>query len=292
MKKMFLLLLCCPVVLVAQSGITISDYSVTPGAPATVSFTVSWNKDKIDSAWVFVDYNDSGTMTRLPLSGVTASAGSRAYMVDGNDRGAWVVAGASGAFSATVQLVATCKDARPCVPTGACVYAIDYPPVGKYTAYNEFQFRGTPPFYIWFAEGGSDTHTLSNTAYSLPENLSIGTFTDASGATGIMDCGSTFTAGIGQCSTVCRVEYAMDYNSCRIPLDTPLATIANEHCTDACVVYTYTAWSSCGTESAPPCPPNSWVVSTQSSHCKCLEWSEYYCKKELMTLRHRCITYL
>ncbi|MDR3185011.1 MAG: hypothetical protein LBT49_06380, partial [Prevotellaceae bacterium] len=116
MKKMFLLLLCCPVVLAAQSGITISGFSVKTGTLATVTFTVNWNKPSVDSAWVFVDYNDSGTMTRLPLSDITASAG-RAYMVDGNDRGAWVVADAP-VFSATVQLVTTCRDARPCVPTG------------------------------------------------------------------------------------------------------------------------------------------------------------------------------
>ncbi|MDR3184047.1 MAG: hypothetical protein LBT49_01375 [Prevotellaceae bacterium] len=114
MKKMFLLLLCCPVVLAAQSGITISDYSVKPGTPATVSFTVSWNKDKIDSAWVVAD--------------------------------------AAGAFSATVQLVATCRNERPCVPTGACVYAIDYPPRGTAVAYNLLKLSGTPPFYVMYAD--------------------------------------------------------------------------------------------------------------------------------------------
>jgi hypothetical protein len=204
------------VVLAAQSGITISDYSVTPGAPSTVSFTVNWNKDKIDSAWVFVDYNDSGTMTRLPLSGVTASAGS-AYMVSGNDQGAWVVADASGAFSATVQLVATCTDARPCVPTGACVYAIDYPPKAEYTAIDKIKFTGTPPFYLEFTDGSTPDTVAVKTQGSYTCNIgskTLESFTDASGAPGVLKCAipaaQTLTvSAAGYCADADGVLFAL-----------------------------------------------------------------------------------
>jgi hypothetical protein len=53
--------------LFAQNGITITNLSVAPG---TVTFNVYWTKDHptgfvwSDTAWVFVDYNKAGTMTR------------------------------------------------------------------------------------------------------------------------------------------------------------------------------------------------------------------------------------
>ncbi|MDR3184040.1 MAG: hypothetical protein LBT49_01340 [Prevotellaceae bacterium] len=216
MKKMFLLLLCCPVLLPAQSKITITEFSVKPGAPSTVTFTVSWTKNSIDSAWVFVDYNDSGTMTRLPLSDVTASAG-RAYMVDGNDRGAWVVAGAAGAFSATVQLVATCRDARPCVPTGVCVYAIDYPPKAEYTAVDKIKFTGTPPFYLEFV-GDSPATVSTKDAQGLytynSGSKTLKSFTDASGAPVVSKCAlpaaQTLTvSAAGYCEGAAGVQFAL-----------------------------------------------------------------------------------
>ncbi|MDR3184970.1 MAG: hypothetical protein LBT49_06175 [Prevotellaceae bacterium] len=174
MKKLFLLLLCCPVVLAAQNGITISEFKVASG---TVTFTVSWNKTPIDSAWVFVDYNNAGTMTRLPLSGVSASAG-RAHMISGNDQGAWVVANTSGNFSATIQLLTT----EVSVFTGACAYAINYPSIGRYTDVNKITFTGTPPFYLTY-ESDSDTVIKSEaTNYKLAYPLV--SFTDATRAPG------------------------------------------------------------------------------------------------------------
>jgi hypothetical protein len=231
MKKMFLLLLCCPVVLAAQSGITISNYSVAPGAPSTVSFTVSWNKDKIDSAWVFVDYNDSGTMTRLLLSGATASAGSKAYMLDGNDRGAWVVADVSGAFSATVQLVATCTDAWPCVPTGACVYAIDYPPRGEAVAYNLLKLSGTPPFYVMYAGSTTYVEIDGPTAAGFTPAGPIAHFTDRSGAPGVLDCAQEYVVSSG-CSG-CRQAYA-DCYSCGLKRSAQCQYISDPSCTAEC----------------------------------------------------------
>ncbi|MDR3184012.1 MAG: hypothetical protein LBT49_01200, partial [Prevotellaceae bacterium] len=244
-------------VLAAQNGITISDYSVAPGAPSTVSFTVSWNKDKIDSAWVFVDYNDSGTMTRLPLSGATASAGSRAYMVSGNDQGAWVVADVSGAFSATVQLVAACRDARPCVPTGACVYAIDYPPVGKYTAAYRIEFTGTPPFYLQFGDDDS-RDTLERTAqppytYTIPSGKTLASFTDASGASGYMEppppCVTSAECESGYCVCgVCMKENASCYN--------------NEYAYVSQIV-------------EAPCP-KEWAITTDCPNVILVHWQTYW----------------
>ncbi|MDR3184446.1 MAG: hypothetical protein LBT49_03470 [Prevotellaceae bacterium] len=232
MKKMFLLLLCCPVVLAAQNGITISDYSVAPGTPTTVSFTVSWNKPSVDSAWVFVDYNNSGTMTRLPLKGATASEGSRAYMVDGNDRGAWVVADASGAFSATVQLVATCTDERPCVPTGACVYAIDYPPRGEAVAYNLLKLTGTPPFYVLYAGSTTYVEIDGPTAAGFTPSGTIAQFTDRTGAPGVLDCAQEYIVSNGKCSG-CRTAYADRYN-CGVVSSSDVAQTTDSTCTSPC----------------------------------------------------------
>ncbi|MDR3184412.1 MAG: hypothetical protein LBT49_03300 [Prevotellaceae bacterium] len=216
MKKLFLLLQCCPVWLAAQNGITISEFKAAPG---TVTFTVSWNKPSVDSAWVFVDYNKSGTMTRLELSGATltppSSAGS-AYMVPGNNRGAWVVASNAGAFSATVQLVAACTDARPCVPTGACAYAINYQPQGQYTATDKITFTGTPPFYLEFNGDSPDTvfeKTSGSYTYN-PGSKKLKSFTDATGAPGILICAvpaaQTLTvSAAGYCADATGVQFAL-----------------------------------------------------------------------------------
>jgi hypothetical protein len=193
---------------------------------------VSWNKDKIDSAWVFVDYNDSGTMTRLPLSGATASAGSKAYMLDGNDRGAWVVADVSGAFSATVQLVATCTDAWPCVPTGACVYAIDYPPRGEAVAYNLLKLSGTPPFYVMYAGSTTYVEIDGPTAAGFTPAGPIAHFTDRSGAPGVLDCQQEYIVSNGNCSG-CRSAYA-DLYTCGVVSSSNHAVVNDPNCTAAC----------------------------------------------------------
>jgi hypothetical protein len=105
-----LLLFLCPLVVSAQNGVEVSGLAVNAG---TVTFNVSWDKDNpdmpalwSDSVWVFVDYNNAGKMTRLPVTAATASAGT-VIKVDGNDKGAWVIGNArtNGSFSATVQLL-------------------------------------------------------------------------------------------------------------------------------------------------------------------------------------------
>jgi hypothetical protein len=96
--------MCIPAALIAQNGngVTVSNLAVSVGSPTTVTFDVSWEKPMpvelwSDTVWVFVDYNDAGTMKRLPLSpGATLTATSaegvgKVMPVDGNDQGVWVV---------------------------------------------------------------------------------------------------------------------------------------------------------------------------------------------------------
>jgi uncharacterized protein (TIGR02145 family) len=198
MKKLFLLMLLCPAMLPAQSKIAITKFSVKPGTPATVTFNVQWTKTPRDSAWVFVDYNDKGTMKRLELSGATltpSSSPGKAYMVSGNKQGAWVVASNAGAFSATVQLLtATATAGFP----GACGYAIDYPPVGKYTAADKITFTGTPPFYLTFTDVSTPATVSEKTGDSYTGNFAgktIASFHDATGAPGLI-IPATFTLNV------------------------------------------------------------------------------------------------
>ncbi|MDR3184824.1 MAG: hypothetical protein LBT49_05410 [Prevotellaceae bacterium] len=197
MKKLFLLMLLCPVMLPAQ--ITISEFSVKPGSPATVTFNMQWtpptDKNKVwsDTVWVFVDYNDKGEMKRLPLSGATLTnsswAAASVTMIDGNPNGAWVIGNArlprgEGSFSATVRLL-TASTATTNFP-GACVYTINYPPMGNIGG-NKITFTGTPPFHLRLDDESS--FTVSST-YILPVGSTLTSFTDASGAPGriIISC--------------------------------------------------------------------------------------------------------
>jgi hypothetical protein len=196
----FLLLSFAVSPLCAKNGITISDFSANVGTGgATLTFNVGWDKNATnmpaiwrDSAWVFADYNNTGTMTRLQLSGATLTATSapgvgKVIKVSGNNEGVWVIGNAKagnsgGAFSATVQLHTSAT-----YLAGACVYAINYPPVGQYTAADQIKFTGTPPFDLEFNEGGS-TYLLRETAantYTLPSGKTLKTFTDASRTPGL-----------------------------------------------------------------------------------------------------------
>ena len=97
----------------------------------------------------------------------------------------------SGAFSATVQLLtATATANYPTRPLhGACVYAINYPPVGRYTAANQIKFNGTPPFYLTYSGGGVATVTQdeAQSPYSTADKT-LASFTDASLAPGVTKC--------------------------------------------------------------------------------------------------------
>jgi hypothetical protein len=187
MKKILLsMMLCMPMMLAAQNGVTVSGLSVNAG---TVTFNVSWDRDKMpvalwsDSVWVFVDYNKAGRMTRLPITAVTASAGA-ATMTPGNDKGAWVIGNArsAGSFSATVTLLTATADIA-----GACAYASNYPPVGEYyNNYTEIAFTGTPPYEVVLKDAGGGT--ITQTVYS-PYVLACGyTVESVTDKTGTVNC--------------------------------------------------------------------------------------------------------
>jgi hypothetical protein len=257
MKKMFLLLLCCPVVLAAHNGITISDYSVRMGTgenPDTLRFDVYWDTLHVsnvwsDTVWVFVDYNDKGEMKRLPLitSGATLTGSSwdeaRVDTVAGNYKGVWVVGNArsAGSFSARVQLLTDTA-----YLAGACVYTLNYPPVGKYTAANKIEFTGTPPFYL--QDEGEDCDTLDRTVqgpytYTLPAGKTYVSFSDASGAPGYLD-----EVYRGPCTTAsdCRDSYCVcgmcmtENAKCHAETYAYLHLMATEPCPDG--------WSSSDTQ--------------------------------------------
>jgi hypothetical protein len=192
-----LLLSLWPALLSAQNGVTVSNLSVGAG---TVTFKVSWDKNASDmptvwsdSVWVFVDYNDAGVMKRLPLApGATltthtAPEAGRVIQYDGNDKGVWVVGNArtSGSFSATVQLLTATADIA-----GACVYASNYPPVGKYLTTGTIKFTGTPPYALVLKQAGGATHTGASLdgTYLVPEDFTVESFTDKTGAPGIFTC--------------------------------------------------------------------------------------------------------
>jgi hypothetical protein len=167
MKKILLTLIGVPVLsmaLVAQNGVTVSNLAVSNGSPSTVTFDVRWTNDHAldfvwsDTVWVWVDYNNKGRMERLPLSaGATLTAtspGGKVVEAPGNDQGVWVVGNArtNSSFSATVQLVTTVTEIG-----GACAYASNYPPVGKYTAANKIAFTGTPEYKVILEKNDNST---------------------------------------------------------------------------------------------------------------------------------------
>jgi uncharacterized protein (TIGR02145 family) len=139
-----------------------------------------------DTVWVWVDYNNAGKMERLPVTGVTASAGT-VTKVPNNDKGVYVAGNArsTGSFSATVKLFTTVKDVG-----GACAYASNYPPVVEYTSAAKISFTGTPPYELLLAKLGSPGETEqveSGNKFLLPCDYTLTSFTDATGASGIMD---------------------------------------------------------------------------------------------------------
>ena len=191
---------------VAQNGngVTVSNLVLDAG---TVTFDVSWGDKPLlavwsDSVWVFVDYNDAGTMRRLPLSpGATLTAHTAPPEVGkvmektGNNKGVWVVGNArsAGSFSATVQLLIDtdamqCADAMHCLSAGACVYASNYPPVGDYTSATNISFKGTPSYELTFEYAGNTFTLPSGSTYLLPAGYTLLSFTDATGAPGIIHC--------------------------------------------------------------------------------------------------------
>jgi hypothetical protein len=199
MKKLLLFaMIILPSALLSQ---TVSGLQVMPGAagsPSTVTFDVSWDEDALpalwsDTMWVFVDYNKNGKMTRLELllsAGATLTATSApgvGELVEENIKGAWVVGDArtNSPFSATVQLYTD-----ETTIAGACAYASSYPPVGKYVSSSEIVFTGTPMYEITLVhENGNTFETVeSGGTFLLPGSYTVSSFTDATGAPGVLGC--------------------------------------------------------------------------------------------------------
>jgi hypothetical protein len=222
MKKLFLsVMIILPSTLLSQ---TVSNLTVSAGSPSTVTFDVEWDEADLpplwsDTMWVFVDYNKNGKMARmelLPLSaGATLTATSspgvgKLVEVSGNTKGAWVVGdartNAAGSFSARVQLLTATADLY-----GACAYASSYPPVGEYVSSSEIVFSGTPWYEITLVhEDGNTFETIeSGGTFLLPCSYTVSSFTDATGAPGIIKCleptGLSLTASP---ETICAGESA------------------------------------------------------------------------------------
>jgi uncharacterized protein (TIGR02145 family) len=205
-----------PLTLPAQNGITVSDFAMKAG---TVTFNVSWNKNNMpkewsDTAWVFVDYSDNGAMKRLPLAtGATLTATSapgvgKVIPASNNNKGVWLIGNArtAGAFSATVRLLTAAANL-----SGMCVYAINYPPVGWYTSNTTIAFKGTPKYVVNLDNNQSVTVT---NPYTIPKGRAIVSFTDASGAPGIIKCTPPVIRTLrataeGFCMEVGSVQFAL-----------------------------------------------------------------------------------
>jgi uncharacterized protein (TIGR02145 family) len=190
--------LLCPIVLSAQNGVKVSNLAVDAGM---VTFAVSWNKNTCTSAatpwrdtvWVIVDYNRAGVMERLPLlPGATLTATSapgvgQVIEEEDNNKGVWVVGNArsAGSFSATVKLLTATADLA-----GACVYALNHPPVGKYLSASEISFTGTPPYEIVLKDKEGDLKSCSTSTinYLVPAGYTVQSFSDKAGAPGILKC--------------------------------------------------------------------------------------------------------
>jgi hypothetical protein len=111
-------LLLWPVVCVAQNGVTVGELSITPGSPSSVTFEVSWYRTEVlaEKVWVFVDYNNAGTMTRLLIDNAVVTGSGNVQTVYGNKQGAWVIAPEGNSFSTQVTMSFSSQD----VTAGAC----------------------------------------------------------------------------------------------------------------------------------------------------------------------------
>jgi hypothetical protein len=193
-KNLLLMMMCCPIVLAAQNGVTVSGLAISAG---TATFNVSWTNSGMpelwsDTVWVFVDYNNKGVMERLPLlSGATLTAtspGGKVIEDPDNNKGVWVAGNArtNGSFSATVKLFTSIADIG-----GACVYGSNYPPVGKYSSSDasKIVFTGTPAYDVALLhESGTLVTTTTSSPLNIPASYTVHSFTDKTAAPGIIKC--------------------------------------------------------------------------------------------------------
>jgi hypothetical protein len=193
-KNLLLMMLCCPIILAAQNGVTVSNLAVDAG---TVTFDVSWEKPMpvalwSDTVWVFVDYNNAGKMERLPLlpgaTLTTTSPGGEVIEEPDNNKGVWVAGNArsAGSFSAAVKLLTAIKDV-----SGACVYGSNYPPVGEYSSgdASKISFTGTPMYDVALLhESGNLVTTTTSSPLNVPASYTVHSFTDKTAAPGKLAC--------------------------------------------------------------------------------------------------------
>jgi uncharacterized protein (TIGR02145 family) len=99
----------------------------------------------------------------------------------------------SGSFSATVKLFAATADLH-----GVCAYASNYPPVGEYQSSAQIKFTGTPPYDLVLVSAGSVTRTYSinDSYYILYEGETLQSFTDKTGAPGMIPCHAPGATGV------------------------------------------------------------------------------------------------
>jgi uncharacterized protein (TIGR02145 family) len=72
---------------------------------------------------------------------------------------------------------------------GACVYGSNYPPVGEYISDIEISFTGTPVYEISLTHPDKGSAAVkSGDTFLLPCDYTLTSFTDATGAPGIMKC--------------------------------------------------------------------------------------------------------
>jgi hypothetical protein len=106
--------------------------------------------------------------------------------VANNNKGVWVAGNArsAGSFSASVKLLTGVANVA-----GACVYASNYPPAANYTSPVNVSFRGTPKYDLTLRHtSGSSMSIQSGGTYLVPSSYTLVSFTDATGAPGIINC--------------------------------------------------------------------------------------------------------
>jgi hypothetical protein len=150
--------------------------------------------------------HSANTVTPSPLS---PYAGTVIKIAD-NDKGVWVVgdartnAAGNFSFSATVQLYTDETNIA-----GACAYASSYPPVSNWLDDTKITFNGTPMYIITLTPsgGGADEIVEAGSTFLLPCSYTMSSFTDATGAPGIINCkpptGLSLTANP---ATICKDE--------------------------------------------------------------------------------------
>jgi hypothetical protein len=253
MKKLFLfVMIILPAALLSQTVSNLAVIPGTPGSASTVTFDVEWDKDALpalwlDSMWVFVDYNKNGKMTRLLLSGGTLTehsatkAGTGEFIYE-NDMGAWVYGDArtntAGSFSAKVQLFTKEKDI---LIAGACAYASSYPPVSNWIDETKLGFNGTPMYEITLTDGSTTVTVEAGSTFLLPCSYTVSSFTDRTGAPGIINCkppvslaltASSATICEGQSTTLTAsatdaAQYRIDNGAWQTEMDFNVSPVAN-----------------------------------------------------------------